>query len=154
MTKALLIKTTGEVEVTTIPDENGHLVLNELCGGWLDCVRTDDLVGYVNDEGLLIGLDPNALASLIFGRPLVGNCVVVGALNEHGVYDGENHDVPAPYLSPVLGELAQALVNDESVMESLRGAIEDIDLVPKVSTLTDEEFQAWLDGEFDGYKEV
>lgn len=145
MTKALLIKTTGELEITDIPTENGHRVLNELCGGWLDCVRLDDVVGYVNDEGLLIGLEPNVFASALFGRPLVGNCVVVGSLNERGEYDGENHDVPDHLCDPRVAMLAYLLANDEEVVASLNLAISEIDLNPTVTSFTDEELRAWLE---------
>lgn len=147
MATALLIKTTGEVEVTTVPEENGYQVLNELCGGWIDCVRNEDIVGYVNDEGLLIGLDANVLASVLFGRPLVGDVVVLGALSEEGEYDGENHDVPEQYLSDRFREVASALLADEQVTALITATIADIDLTPKVTTLTDEEFDAWLNGE-------
>lgn len=147
MATALLIKTTGEVEVTTVPEDNGYQVLNELCGGWIDCVRNDDIVGYVNDEGLLIGLDANVLASVLFGRPLVGDVVVLGALSEEGEYDGENHDVPEQYLSDRFREVASALLADEQVTALVTATIADIDLTPKVTTLTDEEFDAWLNGE-------
>lgn len=147
MATALLIKTTGEVEVTTVPEENGYQVLNELCGGWIDCVRNDDIVGYVNDEGLLIGLDANVLASVLFGRPLVGDVVVLGALSEEGEYDGENYDVPEQYLSDRFREVASALLADEQVTALITATIADIDLTPKVTTLTDEEFDAWLNGE-------
>ena len=147
MATALLIKTTGEVEVTTVPEENGYQVLNELCGGWIDCVRNEDIVGYVNDEGLLIGLDANVLASVLFGRPLVGDVVVLGAFSEEGEYDGENHDVPEQYLSDRFREVASALLADEQVTALITATIADIDLTPKVTTLTDEEFDAWLNGE-------
>ena len=147
MATALVIKTTGEVETTDIPTENGYLVLNELCGGWIDCVRNDDIVGYVNDEGLLIGLDPNILASVLFGRPLVGDVVVLGALSEEGEYDGENHDVPEQYLSDRFREVASALLADERVEQAVIATIADIDLTPRVTTLTDEQFDAWLNGE-------
>lgn len=147
MAQALLIKTTGEVEATTIPEENGYQVLNELCEGWLDCVRNDDIVGYVNDEGLLIGLEPNILASILFGRPLVGNVVVLGALNDEGEYDGENHDIPEQYLSPAFREIAEAFVSNERVVDTVNEAIANIDLTPRVEVLTDEQFDAWLNGE-------
>lgn len=147
MATALLIKTTGEVEVTTVPEENGYQVLNELCGGWIDCVRNEDIVGYVNDEGLLIGLDANVLASVLFGRPLVGDVVVLGALSEEGEYDGENHDVPEQYLSDRFREVASALLADEQVTALVTATIADIDLTPKVTTLTDDEFEKWLNGE-------
>ena len=72
--------------------------INAAVGGWFDAVHpfpNDDLniVGYVHDEGLLLGLEPNPVASALFGRFLVGTVVVVGALNEEGQYDGDSHSV-------------------------------------------------------------
>lgn len=139
-TTALLITTEGEVKPTTLPDDGAHLVLNDLCGGWLDCVRTDEIVGYVNDEGLLIGLAPNLIASALFQRPLVGDCVVVGALNERGEYDGENHDVPAKYLSPSFALLATALSSDEEYRRLLTYVVENTDWTPTITAVTDEEW--------------
>lgn len=82
--------------------------IHSVVEGWFDCVSpfsTDpstkalDIVGYVHDEGLLLGLQPNAIASALFGRFLVGRCVVVGTLNADGQYDGASHDVPSEALS-------------------------------------------------------
>lgn len=70
-------------------------------GGYFDVVTTDCgsnnkmlFVGYVNDEGIIENLDYNYLATNLFRRELYGNCVVLWGLNEEGVYDGENHDIP------------------------------------------------------------
>jgi hypothetical protein len=147
MANALVITAEGDLYQTDIPSEEGHLVLNELCGGWIDCVRNDDIVGYVNDEGLLIGLDPNVLASVLFGRPLVGDVVVLGALSEEGEYDGENHDVPEQYLSDNFREVAELFLSSEKVVNAVNASIANIDLTPKVEVLTNEQFDAWLNGE-------
>ena len=147
MANALVITAEGDLYQTDIPSEEGHLVLNELCGGWIDCVRNADIVGYVNDEGLLIGLTPNIIASVLFGRPLVGDVVVLGALSQEGEYDGENHDVPEQYISDRFVKVAHAFLANEEVSELVKATIADIDLSPKVTTLTDEQFDAWLNGE-------
>ena len=147
MALGLLIKTTGEIEPTEIPSENGHLVLNELCGGWIDCVRNEDIVGYVNDEGLLIGLEPNILASIIFGRPLVGDCVIVGSLSQDGEYDGENHDIPKEFLSSAFRGIAEVLLANEEVTDRIKNLITNVDLTPKVRSLSEAEFDKWLNGE-------
>ena len=148
MAKALVITTEGEVLATEIPSENGHHLIHEIVGGWFDAVRSEQLVGYVHDEGILIGLAPNALASVLFERPLAGNCVVVGALNERGEYDGENHDVPRHYKSELLQVIAQGLTRDAELMEALTAGIAQLaDTPPVVQSLTDEEFTAWLNGE-------
>lgn len=84
--------------------ESERIDINSMVGGWFDCVRTKDgaLVGYVNDTGLTDGMAPNITASLLFGRPLYGPCVVVGGRNEAGEYDGDNHDVPESVIRGLL----------------------------------------------------
>lgn len=57
------------------------------------------IVGYLDDEGLLKdhGMsDMNHLAMHLFNRdhPLIGDVIVVGALNSDGGYDGNNYDLP------------------------------------------------------------
>lgn len=74
--------------------------LQQAVGGLFDVVSTDmntegvSIVGYINDEGIMLGLEMNYLASNLFKRELYGNCVIVWGLNDEGVYDGDNHDVP------------------------------------------------------------
>lgn len=146
MAQALVITTDGEMYSQDIPAENGHRILNEICGGWIDAVRADEFVGYVHDEGLLIGLAPNLVASALFGRPLVGNCVIMGVLNERGEYDGENYDAPAPLFSDEFREMAGIIAADDEFGTVLRSLIADIDLTPTVTPMNDEQFEAWLNG--------
>ena len=94
-----VIAPTATAKITVVNNEEGiaHFI-NTAVGGWFDAVHpfpNDDLniVGYVHDEGLLMGLEPNPVASALFGRFLVGTVVVVGALNEEGKYDGDSHSV-------------------------------------------------------------
>lgn len=94
MTTAILIPTDGRPKRVTLPELDSLRVLQQSVGGYIDCVRADDFVGYVNDEGLLVGLEENITASILFQRYLVGNVVVVGAYSSEGVYDGDNHDAP------------------------------------------------------------
>jgi hypothetical protein len=72
--------------------------IQSLVGGAFDCVTTkvgdNIIVGYVHDEGLLIGLEQNWFASALFGRNLVGPCVIVSGESPSGEYDGENYDLP------------------------------------------------------------
>jgi hypothetical protein len=72
-----------------------HTEIHEIIGGWFDCVRTDSLIGYVHDEGILLGLPINPIATALFGRVLCGTCVVFGAMSSTGEYDGYDHSVPA-----------------------------------------------------------
>jgi hypothetical protein len=91
--KALHIKTDGTFTELTL--SGNYQEINALVGGWFDAVRGEDFVVYVHDEGLLIeGFEPNVFATMLTGRVIFGDVVIVGALNEDGEYDGENHDVP------------------------------------------------------------
>lgn len=149
MTQALLIKADGGIAPVTLPEENAYQTINSLVGGYIDCVTNgENLAGYVHDEGLLIGLAPNLVASVLFGRPLVGDCVVVGYLNERGEYDGNDYDVPAMFMSEHFRLAAEIILNDEQVRTAVESEVARImdDPTPKVIPMTDDEFDAWLEG--------
>ena len=97
---ALLLKTTGEVIPLELTNNNDHEIIRESVGGWFDCVRNHDrrIVGYVHDEGLLLDMEPNYLASALFMREIRGNVVVVNGYNEDGEYDGESYDLPTEFV--------------------------------------------------------
>lgn len=80
-----------------------HNTIHEQVGGWFDCVVNGHFVGYVHDEGLIIGLPYNPIASLLFGCPLVGNCVVYSSLNAQGVHDGYDHRLSKDDLVRIYG---------------------------------------------------
>jgi hypothetical protein len=72
-------------------------------GGHFDVVRFSGqleegkpivLCGYVHDEGLLLGMELNYLATMLFQQPIVGPCVVTYALSPNGEYDGDDYDMP------------------------------------------------------------
>lgn len=95
MAKALLINAEeNTLTIVETPSTDALYFIQEAVGGYIDAVRGEDIVGYVNDEGLLMGLPHNALASIIFGRYLVGNVLVVGSFSEEGEYDGADYDIP------------------------------------------------------------
>lgn len=79
--------------------------INEAVGGWFDCVHNSELniVGYVHDESLLLGFDINPIATALFGQVLAGTCVIVGTLDDNGVYDGDSHSVPEQTLGRLAG---------------------------------------------------
>jgi len=117
--KALHIKTNGETQVVTLPDENSYQLINELVGGWFDAVRGEEFVLYVNDEGLLIeGMEPNVIASAMTRNVIFGDVVVVGSLNAQGYYDGENHDVPEVVLQHCIAK-AHGLNTNEAYRSGL-----------------------------------
>lgn len=112
MTTALVINTDGSNYKLEL-GERSLSQLQEVVGGYIDAVRGDDFVGYVNDEGLLIGLDYNPVASSLFGRTLVGDVVIVGAFSADGEYDGADHNVPDHIVSIVQQySIVTQLVND------------------------------------------
>lgn len=113
-----------------------HNNINALVGGHFDAVRRDfepsDLetgrtyedsqpfvaVGYVHDEGILLGLPINKLASVVFGQQLFGDVVVVSGTSPDGEYDGENYDVPVWFADAVHnGSLAEATKLIESLSD-------------------------------------
>lgn len=99
-----------------------HKVINSQVGGHFDSVYTMDrrhnFVGYVNDEGLLLGMEPNTLASAIFGRFLCGPCVIIGTVNEHGANDGENHNITKDDLEYINYHVNAALIWQDSVVHN------------------------------------
>lgn len=92
MTTAIII-TDNSVTKKTFDVGVTHSEIHEMVGGWFDCVRTDTLIGYVHDTGLIEGHPINPIATALFGRILCGTCVVFGAMNENGEYDGDDHNV-------------------------------------------------------------
>ena len=78
LNKTTLIKASGELETIT-PENGDRFTLEELqkyVGGYIEHIQLPhrELL-VVNEEGLLLGLPFNAQASMIFGRPLVGDVV-------------------------------------------------------------------------------
>lgn len=77
--------------------------LQKYIGGVFDAVTkevSDDvcIVGYVHDEGLLLDLEMNWIASALFMREIRGEVVLVNGFSADGVYDGENHDLPEAFI--------------------------------------------------------
>lgn len=95
MKKAIIITPDNGTYFAQAPDDltTGDWI-RSFTGNWFDCVRGDDIIGYVDDEGLMNGSKVNLVASIVFGRYLCGTVVVFGCLNADGEYDGDNHDVP------------------------------------------------------------
>lgn len=86
-------------------------------------------VGYVNDEGILLGLEINKLASTVFQRELYGPVVVVSGTSPSGAYDGENYGLPTWFSDAVCNgslkesvELVDMLVH---ISRSLAVAVRD-----------------------------
>lgn len=78
-------------------DRGVYEFISKTIDGFFDVVHHSDGTyhGYVHDEGLLIGLPINAVATALFGQVIVGTCLVFGANNPAGIHDGEEYDAPS-----------------------------------------------------------
>lgn len=112
--------------------------IQQLVGGHIDAVVAQadpadfevdgnecEIVGYVHDEGILLGLPLNRLATVMFGRELYGPVVVTGTDNQ-----GNDAELPEWFLGAVFGGgLVEAveLLNDGARMmrSAFEMAIED-----------------------------
>lgn len=87
----LYVKITPEGNVSTV-EVNDYRDIQQHVGGLFTSVpvRNDEIIPaysavYANDEGILIGLEPNALAQTITGYPyLVGNILIGGETDDEG----------------------------------------------------------------------
>ena len=68
----------------TIEIENTLEALQKAVGGYIETVRlrVDNAVMIVNEEGLLLGLPFNAVASALAGQTIVGVALAVGVDGE------------------------------------------------------------------------
>lgn len=112
-------------------------------GGTIDAVRIDmgneearfTLVGYVHDEGLLLDMPVNYMASMLFERELRGPVVLVSGTNpESKEYDGENYDIPSEFFefltSYIHAELKRAFTTTKFMAMCLQVAREDKAITP------------------------
>jgi hypothetical protein len=124
MAKAILLE--AGVGGNVIPVEvNGYKEIQDKVGGLFDVVRqqvNDDIVavGYVHDEGLLLDLDMNWLASALFMREIRGDVVVVNGCSPSGEYDGDDYDLPSSFIDYMKTTFLMKVANtyNESVVVS------------------------------------
>lgn len=95
MITALVLPAGDLPYLAQVPRTESYSFIKSNIDGFFDVIRSadSDFHGYVHDEGLLIGLPINVLATALFGSVLTGTCVVFGTLNAEGVSDGEEHSV-------------------------------------------------------------
>lgn len=119
-------------------------------GGHFDAVRrqaVDEsgkhkpfvLVGYVHDEGMVLNMPMNPIASVLFEQHLFGDVLIVNGTNpETGEYDGETYDLPMAFCEYIIKAMFPAL--QESVVFSKMLAFA-VSTARKDGTITEEEFQ-------------
>jgi len=130
MKSAVLLKADTATEPVTVllggTTTDTVAEIQKMVGGNFDAVRRVaadtagkvnkfTLVGYVHDEGMILNLPINPMASMLFDQHIFGDCVLVNATNpETQEDDGEDYDIPvqfADYLRESMFEEVQ-----ESVM--------------------------------------
>jgi hypothetical protein len=133
----ILLKAEDGSEPMPIP-VGDHTTIQQYVGGWFDCVQAtykasqflletgDEFVaiGYVHDEGIILGLPLNKMATLMFRRELYGDVVVVSGTSPKGEYDGDNYDVPSWFSDHVFGgALAEATQELDDKASFMRDAL-------------------------------
>jgi len=122
------------VEVTDLESIQGYV------GGLIDAVRqpiNDDIyvVGYVHDEGFILDLEMNWIASALFGREIRGNVVLVNGNNDVGEYDGYNHDLPSDFIeymkTAFLARVATTYNESQIILALLQSAASDDIIEPE-----------------------
>lgn len=133
--KAVLVKTSGEVTAIDLPREGAHTVINELVGGWFDCVNDWEMgvTAYVHDEGLLIDLPTNNMASLLFHRVLAGDVVLVGIADDEGF----DTNVPSDFMTEHFANMALEASLNTDVSLALNKYREGMDFTPVVTEWKD-----------------
>jgi hypothetical protein len=115
-------------------------------GGVIDAVRqqvSKDIcaVGYVHDEGLILDLEMNWIASALFMREIRGPVVLVNGFNDANEYDGDNHDLPDAFVEYMqtwfLQKVAETYNESTIVVAMLEMAVDE-------GVATDEEVDALM----------
>lgn len=88
--KAVIVHPDGTVENTEI--EHDYKSYQAVVGGYIEGVIGSTATMYVNEEGLLMGLPPNPLATLFAQRILDRSVVLVGTALILGPGDSEGND--------------------------------------------------------------
>ena len=87
--QAVVVRTDGSINF--IPLNSADDIRREV-GGWFDVARDRNganALAYVNDTGIIDGLEPNAIVSMLFGIILCGDAVIVSQ-------DSEGYDIAPP----------------------------------------------------------
>ena len=120
--------------------------IQDYVGGVIDAVRqqvSKDIcaVGYVHDEGLLLDLEMNWIASALFMREIRGPVVLVNGFNKAHEYDGDNHDLPDAFIEYMqtffLQKVAETYNESTIVVAMLEMAVDE-------GVATDEEVDALM----------
>lgn len=129
ITSGLLLPAGARVNPEPILVED-YKSIQRIVGGAFDAVRTDmghdevALVGYVHDEGMLLNLPYNYIATALFKQNIFGDCVLVWGLDENGIYDGDNHDIPEFMVEFLSEELMQHVAESYNISAEIAMALD------------------------------
>lgn len=129
ITSGLLLPAGARVNPEPILVED-YKSIQRIVGGAFDAVRTDmghdevALVGYVHDEGMLLNLPYNYIATALFKQNIFGDCVLVWGLDENGIYDGDNHDIPEFMVEFLSEELMQHVAESYNMSAEIAMALD------------------------------
>jgi hypothetical protein len=141
-----------EPEAFVFSSENSLAEIQAKVGGYIDSVKTqaineaDDtqmvLVGYVHDEGRILDMPLNPLASIVFNRELVGDVVLVNGTNpENGDYDGENYDLPLDFINYIMHMHPEVV----RMLQFSKGLSSSVALAYRAGVVTKEELEYVMD---------
>lgn len=90
--KALIIRTTGEVETVEFTEDTALVTLQEGVGGWVQAVDlSESLTLWVNEEGKLVDLPHNLFGQALWNERfsyytdyIVGDIVLTGGTGAEG----------------------------------------------------------------------
>jgi hypothetical protein len=94
MRQAVIIRTTGLTELVNLDEAKDQLkFMQEVVGGWIEAVDVqDNMTLWCNEEGKLMGLDPNYVAVsktsahevLMPGDIIAGDVIITGGTGSDG----------------------------------------------------------------------
>lgn len=133
--------------------------IQEYVGGIIDAVTqqvSKDIcaVGYVHDEGLLLDLEMNWIASALFMREIRGPVVLVNGFNEANEYDGDNHDLPdvfIKYMQTTFLDKVAETYNESKILSAILSLAEDAGVIDEAGV---EELMSFLKDASEGDKDA
>jgi hypothetical protein len=104
--KVVSITPQGFIDILEFPDDETGDKINELVGGLFDCISLPNLGldVWVNDEGLLLGLDLNIFAESLWEVEYNTRASIAGTVVITGIADknGKTQPVPEAFLKDVI----------------------------------------------------